>query len=397
MLDISKKIKTGSSYIHQFITTDFEYLTKQSKIEYQGINLKTDYLINLIHEIILKYFFNGEIIFDFWSLLLRKKYGKIYNKYIGYLIDKGFISLISNYYVGKKSKTYKINNIEEKTIIKCKVSDPILLKKHSKEFLYKNFISLTNSPIDIELRKKLIDDLYFVEIDYNKAIHFLDQEYNRGQIEKNKYLKNIASVDSIHLKNIFFKFDDYGRLHTNFTILKKEIRQNYLTIEGEKIEEIDIPNSQPFFFVQFLKKEIGVKRFNEECLRFVDLVNNGLIYDDLMEKLQIKERDKAKKIFYRVLFGNNKEKCDENKLFSEIYPTIFDYLIEIKDNDGDYRKLSHYLQKAESDFIFGSIIQTLKEAYPYIKIITIHDSIIYPKKYSNEVKSLFHNYLNILK
>ena len=43
-------------------------------------------------------------------------------------------------------------------------------------------------------------------------------------------------------------FDDFGRFHTNYTILKKEIRNNYLTISNEMLIEIDVKNSQPLFF-----------------------------------------------------------------------------------------------------------------------------------------------------
>ena len=389
--------KKQDEYLYQFLTQDFSYLLQDRKIEYKGHQLKTDYLINIIHDIILRYYFTNEIFFNYWSLILRNKYGKIYNIYIEYLVEKGFMSMISNYYVGKKTKTYKVNNIEEKEIIRCKITDKILLKKHSKEFLIKNFVNYNSSPIDIKLRYLLIEDLYHINIKYSQAMEYLESLFNTKEIDRTKYLKNLNSIDSIERNNIFFKFDEYGRLHTNFTILKKEIRQNYLTIDNEEIDEIDIKNSQPFFFAQLLKEEVGINNFNDECLRFLELVNNGLIYDDLMEKLSLKDRDDAKKLVYRVLFGSNKDKCPENVSFNKIYPTIFNYLLEIKDNDGHYSKTSHNLQRMESNFIFGTVISNIKNRYPYVKLFTVHDSICYPKKYSNEVELIFNNELKKLK
>jgi hypothetical protein len=388
--------KKHDEYLYQFLTQDFSFLLKDKKLEYKGHQLKTDYLINIIHDIILRYYFTNEVVFDYWSLILRSKYGKTYNIYIDYLIEKEFISMVSNYFVGKKTKTYKVNNIEEKEIIRCKINDKIILKKHSKEFLMKNFINYNSSPIDVKLRYILVDDLYHVNIMYKEASEYLENSYNNG-LEKSKYLKNLNSIDSIERNNIFFKFDEYGRLHTNYTILKKEIRHNYLNIDGEDIEEIDIKNSQPFFFAQLLKNEIGIDNFNNECNRFLELVNNGLIYDDLCEKLSLKDRDEAKKMMYRVLFGGNKDKCVENISFNKIYPTIFTYLIEIKDNDGHYSKMSHNLQRMESNFIFGKVVSNIKERYPYVKLFTVHDSICYPKIYSNEVKLIFNNELKKLK
>jgi hypothetical protein len=69
-----------------FIPEKFEYLSKIKTIEYDGVNLKTAYLISIIHEIIIKYYFTSkkffeteeeykDVRFNLWSLILRSKYG----------------------------------------------------------------------------------------------------------------------------------------------------------------------------------------------------------------------------------------------------------------------------------------------------------------------------------
>ena len=103
--------KSNDNYLLQFISKDFQYLTQQNKISYKGINLKCSYLIHLIHELLIKFYFsnNTEIKFNLSSLILRKKYGEHYNYYIEYLCENGFMSLVSKYYVGKKTNSYKLD------------------------------------------------------------------------------------------------------------------------------------------------------------------------------------------------------------------------------------------------------------------------------------------------
>lgn len=387
--------RTDKGYLYQFIPRDFKYLTEIDKIKYKDNNLKTDYLINIIHELILKFYFTNEPCHNLWSSILRRKYGKYYHFYMQYLVEHKFMFLISNYYAGKKAKTYKLN-ITDLDVIRCKVDDKILLKKHKKEYLYKTFTSQQETPIELDLRKKLINDLYHVEIDYKKSLNWLKDAKESKTIDLNKYFKNLSSIDGIESGHIFFKFDSYGRLHTNYTVLKKYIRNNYLTIDGEEISEIDISNSQPLFFAKFLKNEIGEENFNDEVRRYVDIVKNGLIYDEIQDAFpdRLKTRKEAKILMYKVLFGNNIDKKTESKMFRKLYPTIYEYLKEFKDLFENYKTLSHKLQLLESNFIFNEVITSIKEKFPKIRLFTVHDSIVYPTKYKEEVGLIFRNYLN---
>jgi hypothetical protein len=43
----------------------------------------------------------------------------------------------------------------------------------------------------------------------------------------------------------------------------------------------------------------------------------------------------------------------------------------------DYQVLAYDLQKAESNLIFNTIIKKVMNIYPEIKIITVHDSIVF--------------------
>jgi len=389
-------LRENKNYLYQFLPREFNYLTKQKTIIFNEHNLKTDYLINIMHDLILKYYFTNEIEHNLSSKILKKKYGKIYNCYIDYLCDIKFMNLTSNYFVGKKSKSYKLN-ITVLDIIRYKIEDKILLKKYKMDYI-SSITTEKDSPIDINLRKILVDDLYHVDLDYSKSYKWLKEAKDNNTLEISKYFKNMSSIDGVESGYIYFKFDSYGRFHTNFTVLKKHIRENYITIDGEEIIEFDIKNSQPLFFAKYLKNEIGENNFNDEIWRYIDCVKNGLIYDQLLQTYpdEIHNRHEAKILMYKLLFGLNKDFKKESILFKKLYPTVYEYIKDFKDFSDSYKKLSHHLQALESEFIFNKVITDIKKKFPHIKLFTVHDSIVCQKKYKEEVGVIFRKHLKEL-
>lgn len=385
-------------YLYQFIPKEYKYLIDCKKVDYNGIKLKTDYLINIIHELVLKYYFTNEINYNLWTSILRQKYGKHYNHYINYLLEHKFLYLVSNYYVAKKARTYKININKNFDVVRCKVDDKILIKKHKKDFLIRSFTQDSESPINDELKIKLIEDLYHVKLDYDCAFSWLNIQKENKTIELSKYFKNLTAIDSINDGYLFYKFDSYGRLHTNFTSLKKHIRNSCLTIDGKELSEIDIKNSQPFFLAVFLKKELGEEKFNNELKYYIDVVKNGLVYDMFLDKYPdiFKSRDEVKVMVYKVIFGKNRDNKKECKIFKDVFPTVYNYLKEYKEISGTYKELSHVLQGLESDFIFSKVVTTIKNKYPHIKLFTVHDSIVFPTEYKEEVNIIFRTFLKKL-
>ena len=72
---------------------------------------------------------------------------------------------------------------------------------------------------------------------------------------------------------------------------------------------------------------------------------------------------------------------------------IINFIKLYKKEKGDYKILSYELQRAESNLIFNKIIREVTTLYPEIKLATVHDSIIIPKKYKNIVEIIFKNKL----
>lgn len=369
----------------QFLPESLVSISKVKKISFNDKNLKTSYLIDIVHNMLLKYYFKRNNNFTLNSLILKEKYGHQYNHYIDFLVNKGIIKLISNYMKGKKSRSYSLNeNIINSKILRWKNYDKFLLKKYINRYLQSE--ADINEIIPTNIKSKLISDLYSVDIEYDRCLYYLD---NLSDIESGMYNRNIYSIESIKDSHIFYHFDSYGRMHSNFTILKSFMRKNCLLIDGEETCEIDIPNSQPLFLAKLIKDSESKWVKKDELDLFYILVRNGNYYQYLIDNLKLKDKRLAKELTYKVLFGKNHLTSKWDKMFQKLFPSIHQFIKLYKKEHGDYKILAHHLQKMESNLIFKEIINTIMIVNPDIKIITIHDSIVIPNKWRDLVEEIF--------
>jgi hypothetical protein len=386
---ISNKIRDKKNSL-QFLPTDLYHLRDVKVISYKNTNLKSAYIIDIVHNLILKYFFKKDNSFVLNSIILKKKYGHLYNIYISYLIDNNFIKMDRNYKAGVTSRTYSLNpRIFKSKIHRYSNQDKVLIKKYKSKIIELiDYNSNQLSPIDVDVRQKLVSDLFQVTIDKNRSMAFLNG-LKRKDIDI--YNRNAYSVESISDKHIFFHFDSFGRMHTNFTILRSFIRKNCLLIDGEETAEIDIKNSQPLFLCKLIEESGTSWVKKEEFDFFKSLTINGTYYEYMMQSLNVKDRKLVKEMTYKVLFGRNASNSRIDKSFSSIFPTIHHFIKLYKKDMGDYRSLSYDLQRAESGLIYNKIIKKLMVEHPEIKMITVHDSIVYPKKYREIVTRFFYD------
>jgi hypothetical protein len=382
----------NKKYSLQFLPEEMSDLSKIKKLSFDGKNLKSEYLIDIIHHLILRYYFKKENIFPLYSPILKEKYGYLYNYYIKYLVNRGYLVLSKNYLKGSNSRLYSLSkNILSGKINRYRNYDKFLLKKYNDKHLISEFEN--SKLIENDVKVKLIEDLEKVTIQYDKAIFYLDALSNKeGEI----YERNLYSVESIKENHIFYHFDVYGRFHTNFTILKSFIRKNCLLIDSEETCEIDIPNSQPFFLAKIMNDSKSHWIKNDELELFTYLVRNGLYYQYLVDNLNLKDKSEAKDLTYKVLFGKNYSTCTADKKFIKLFPSIHTYIKLYKKEHGNYRILSHHLQKLESQLVFNGIGKTLMNLYPDLSWITVHDSLIIGKSNRDKVKVIFDQYLEEL-
>jgi hypothetical protein len=388
---INQKIK-NKNFLLQFLPTSLNHLKNRKVIHYKGKKLKSNYLIDVVHTMLLKYYFKKENRFTLNSEILKKRYGQNYNYYIKYLLEIGTISLVFNYHKGNNSRIYKLKPIIfSSKVERYKNEDKILLKKYKSKITDSlDYGDKDTSLIDAKVKNKLIADLFHVEVDDLRSIFYLDSLKSKNFT---LYNRNVYSVESIKDNHIFYHFDIYGRMHTNFTILKSFIRKNCLLIDGEETCEIDIKNSQPLFLAKLIK-DIETKWVKEdEYNLFYTLTSSGKYYDYILNNSSLESKKDAKQATYKVLFGRNYKNSKADKIFSNLFPSIHHFIKLYKKDKGNYKTLAYGLQKSESNLIFNKIVKDIIEKYPEIRLITVHDSIIIPKRYRKQVSDIFNEKL----
>lgn len=380
-------INNVKEYLFQYAPKEILIQDNNGIIYHKGNKLITDFLIDLLNSFYLNYLRSTEkdiITIKLNSVILKRKYHN-YKPYLNYLIHNEYLSLNRNHLAGERSKEYKLNIIKIESIqfVEYKNYDSSknqrLLKFYNDP---KNFLN-QNSIIDESVLSYTIDNLHHLTIDYDEAISFLKDVFPSG--EKKKYLKNYDSIKKISLNQIYITPDKYGRIHTNYTILKKEIRNKYLFIDGENISEIDIKNSQPFFLLKLIEQNLHLMdNKNEDLQIYFNQVINGRFYEYLQEQSGVVERNDIKKWVYKIFFN---KLYYESDLFNNIFPTINHFIKSYKKENG-YKSLSHRLQNIESDFIFNRVCKRLIEKE--IIYFTVHDSICVKQSEYEVVKSIFY-------
>jgi hypothetical protein len=299
----------------KYISPIFEDIYTKKYVTYNDIRLKTSNIITLIDMFLNRYIFFNKDNIKLNSRVLKFLYGSTYSKYIEYLIANEFIYLYKNYSSGLKSKCYKLTDkTKSKGYLSVNVNIPI--KLHNKIRLLND----SNYSINEIVKNKLITDLYKINIDLEQTKIWIDKNIDKND---KAYFINSTCSTRIANKDIYYSFDNYGRFHTNFTVLKKNIRSNFLKFGNDKIKEIDITNSQPFF-LYILMRDSGFTKFNG----FDEDVLSGVIYDKIKNITGINRKD-VKTNVYSVLFGRNMTKDFWNDLFNKLKINSLSYFTRI--------------------------------------------------------------------
>lgn len=365
--------------ISKYLPNSFIYLKDKEIITYKNTRLKTSYIINIIDLFLTRYQFIKKDTIKLNSRNLKSFYGNNYTRYIQYLTESNFFYLYKNYRVNHNSKTYKIcQNIKDNGITAIKLNIQNTLND-------KLYIDI-NKTIDKDIKNKVISDLFKGSFNMEEVSEWL----NNNIQDKKIYDINLLSCERINNFDIYYSFDKFGRFHTNYTILKKELRTNFLKINGKNTTELDISNSQPLF-LYILMKKYKFKNFDN----FDKDVISGKIYNNFATKENI-SRKEVKKNIYSVLFGRNNKMDKWNKLFSETYPNVYLWIKEYKEKNKTFKSLARKLQQTESDFIFNEVIKEIIYNNRNIPVITIHDSIITTEEHIETVKNIFENKLKQL-
>ena len=127
----------------------------------------------------------------------------------------------------------------------------------------------------------------------------------------------------------------------------------------------------------------------DDVKEFVELCEQGVLYDDLMRRLNIppRRRDSFKRLFYtQVFFGRIKTTGRVRELFARDFPTVYKAINDLKRKD--HRQLAYLLQAHESKIMIDIICRKILDELPGTVIATIHDSIMTTPDKADEVKAI---------
>lgn len=217
-----------------------------------------------------------------------------------------------------------------------------------------------------------------LEIDYKKAKKYIDNHFRK---DTDQFDSGLSTISMINAGQFFCTVDNTSnRLHSNLTNLATPLRK-FLSVRGEKLFSIDIPNSQPTFLALLMSKRPNINP--EEVSFMLEICRRGKFYEFMAEKggvdwdlSEYKLRSEfKKKMFQSCLFDVNRSVLSKwEKVFKENFPSIFNEVRNIKSKN--HNELAIMLQREESQFIF-SLMKKLDEMFDGTSVLlTVHDSII---------------------
>ena len=106
--NISSKLNKKTKSL-QFLPEVLKPISQLKTINFNNKKIKVPYLIDIIHNLMLKYYFKKENSFTINATVLKQKYGHEYKAYVDYLVENRIISMKCNYKAGVTSRIYQLN------------------------------------------------------------------------------------------------------------------------------------------------------------------------------------------------------------------------------------------------------------------------------------------------
>lgn len=370
-----KKVKRQAEYI--FFYLSFIFL-KQKHFHKEGDN---DF-VPLHSDVIRTYESKGEI-------------------FLKWLCERGLLESSQSYKIDEYAKSFKFK--EDYEFEPHYLTNKSLITKISEER-----IKRTKEVMSHPILSKIFSRTSGVEILTEADDWVRCQGYKKTR--ERAILDNIALARSKDLDRGYFMVQGpfSHRIYSPHTHLPKEVRKRFLRIDFEEQKELDLKCSQfQILYIKF-KDHLSAngqtdhlkQRFQSELKRYAQCFQEGNkdLYS-LLGELRGVSREQMKKDLMPWLFSSYK-KMDKSKdyrkisnLFKSMFPILFALIEKFKMTHK--RSLAADLQQIESDAVIGKI--ALEKVYPEgFSFITIHDSIILPKKHFDHVKDIWEKTLKDL-
>jgi hypothetical protein len=221
-------------------------------------------------------------------------------------------------------------------------------------------------------------------------------------LEPNRRWHAHVSIDWFVQRRLWFKQDRFGRVHTNITSLKKQLRPTLHFGNYERLVELDIRCSQPTLVYAMLPM---TARSADDALEYLKLCRSGELYPALAGEIP---RGKAKGAYFHYLYSWQESKhvrCtrthqDEAKelarrlrysiadAMAKQFPTVDEFILRTKRRLG-HKGFSHEMQRLESRLLIDGVCGRTMRENPSTTLLTIHDSLLTDERSLQSVHSTF--------
>ena len=455
------------SLLHKGFTefaTEFYYLNGTSASTRNFVDCMALVLFmvtsRLKHEFMENLVLRPTIPYKYWkchlsAVLLHEIVGDCYNEAIHELERREFIGRTATYIKGDANRkgrckgfwlcapyqnsyaTYLQSRADRKLknnevlirgrLVKYTITSPTLLKRIRKSFETRKAISMQDPIVEM-----CYDELAHFSVDEVVADKKLREMRQKGEISDFKEKIEREKIDRFNNllddpADMYVKHDPYGRIHTNVTNMKKEIRHAALRCDGERVSEVDIKSSQAAFiiavfrryiryykddlfentdtFLQFSpiwnegRKEVTLSRMESQLAYYEELVRKGRIYeffrDECSQDTGVDRqltRDEAKEGLLSFLFSPlhfDEGRCPirgaVQRCWREHFPDLFNCMWSLKRYC--HAALAYEMQRIESSFVFDHVCPRILGELG-CHFCTVHDSIIVPERFAEKVRAI---------
>ena len=273
------------------------------------------------------------------------------------------------------------------------------------------------------------EDLPRFTIDREGAKKMLDGMVKSGEMKPSGAKKELVKVERFNRAAksptaLFVKRDRFGRVHTNMTQMKREIRSGFLYVDGKPTAEVDIKSSQGAFLGAIFRSAADTSAcflpgasapmndlrdrcdirdragYLDECDRYDSLLRAGGLYEFFARELSMDfdldrevDREEAKHAFMMFVFGpvsGGSGKGAEmreavRRVWTEHFPKLLLAMERMK--TGNYAALAREMQRIESDFVFDRVVPRVHRELG-IPCCTVHDSLVVEAGMAHRVRAI---------
>jgi hypothetical protein len=357
-----------------------------------------------------------------YSKIIKTELGRHYRKILDLMLDSGIIHTDNHYIVGKpaygihgKCKWYGITPQYQGELIAYQITSRSLMAQLAK---------WRQTRIEGVVCEEKLEEIY------SDANHFSMDEAQVEEIHedllKTEENRSEVEIETSKARNMesgldFVLMDDYGRVHSNATNIKKAFRKS-LRVDGHRISEVDLHSTQPLMFwllckdwlrkcsechtgrvwevpmgdttrkieIPFVKSILGEKtwcemssKLSRELDRFESILDGEGLYEHFRESVDVlgykKSLKSVKVSLMKMLCGNiSIRRNPVESAFVTEFPKMHSLLCLFKMDVGErpWSAVAQSLQELESNLVFNICWKRLKEKVKGIRMLTIHDSFV---------------------